>query len=187
MDDLSAPVLCLDLPVRAECELAPWINWHVRRGEPYHLSWRMVERFEPAPDVESVFVCENPAIVSEAASRLGPAARPLICTNGVPASAVGALLATLSEAEIVLQVRADFDWTGLRIVDRLLRIPGSQLWRMTVADYRACNPSEELRGTAHTPSWGEDLAAVMTSTGLAAFEEGLVDQLIQDLNSTLVR
>ncbi len=181
VDDLSGPVLCLNLPADEQCELAPWIDWHVCRGEPYFLSWRMVRRFEPASGIGSVFVCENPAVVSEAASRLGTRAQPLVCTQGMPVSALQTLLTKLSNAGTALRVRADFDWTGLRIVDRLLQLRGAQDWRMTLSDYQACNPSQELKGTPFTPTWGSDLAGAMESKGLAAYEEELMGHLIGDL------
>ena len=181
LDDLSAPALCLNLPVAEASEQAPWIRWHLERGEPFYLSWRLVRCFVPAPDTGAVYVCENPAVVSEAANRLGAHSRPLVCLNGQPSAPVKTLLRRLTGRGIPLHLRADFDWTGLRIVDQLYDPRSTRIWRMTVADYQACKPSQPLTGSPHIPVWGTALAADLQSAGLAAYEEELIDSLITDL------
>jgi uncharacterized protein (TIGR02679 family) len=181
LDDLSAPVLCLNLRPAPGSECAAWIDWHLVRGEPFYLTWRQVRDFDPDPAMSAVHVCENPAIVSEAAKRLGSDCRPLVCLNGVPSSPVRRLLKRLGKEGISLLLRADFDWTGLRIIDGLYDPTRDRLWRMSPDDYDACQASQSLSGTHIHPSWGRDLGAAMEANGLAGYEENLTDQLLEDL------
>lgn len=179
IDDLSAPVLCLNLPAMD----LPWITWHCENGEPYFLPLRQHRSFQPAPGIEKIYVCENPAIVSEAAIRLGPNSHPLICTNGIPNSTVKALLTTLAAANIPLHIRADFDWPGIRIVDDLCTIlPSATPWRMTPTDYQNCGATRPLTGTSPAAtSTMPELVTAMTKHGLAAYEENLIETLEVDL------
>ncbi|MCF6313822.1 MAG: TIGR02679 family protein [Verrucomicrobiales bacterium] len=181
VDDLSAPVLCLNLRATSGSDAAPWIDWHVARGEPFFLPWRQVRGFDPDPEMGTVFVCENPAIVSEAATRLGSHSRPLICTNGIPSTTVKFLLKRLAERSLALRLRADFDWAGIKIIDQLHISGHSELWRMTAEDYRRGKPSQALTGKPHTPTWLGDLGKVMKKSGMAVYEEELIDFLITDL------
>ncbi len=61
----------------------------------------------PCEKMKEVFVCENPAIVSEAANRLEVNSRPLICLNGMPASTARTMLDLLATAGITIHLRAD--------------------------------------------------------------------------------
>lgn len=178
IDDLSAPALCHNLPAAN----LPWIAWHCENGEPYFLPWRQIRDFRPAPDIAKVFICENPAIVSEAATRIGRDSHPLICTNGIPNSTLKALLETLAAARIPLHIRADFDWPGVRIVDDLCGSAATAIpWRMTPADYRSCGATRPLTGSPPSATSQPELVAAMNACGLAAYEEDLMDHLIADL------
>jgi uncharacterized protein (TIGR02679 family) len=181
LDDLSAPVLCLNLRPTPGCACVGWIDWHVARGEPFYLTWRQVREFVPDPGMDAVHVCENPAVVSEAANRLGADCRPLVCLNGVPGSPAQRLLARIAEAGISRHLRADFDWTGLRIVDGVLDSARDRLWRMTPDDYHACRASQPLAGSPVHPAWAGDLSAAMETAGLAGYEEDIIERLLVDL------
>ena len=182
LDDLSAPVLCLNLRPAPGCACAGWIDWHVARGEPFYLTWRQVREFLPDRGMDAVHVCENPAVVSEAANRLGADCRPLVCFNGVPGSPAQRLLARMAEAGICRHLRADFDWTGLRIVDGVFDSARDRLWRMTADDYHACRASQPLTGVPTHPAWARDLSAAMMTAGLAGYEEDIIERLLLDLS-----
>ena len=183
IDDLSAPVLCLNLPAAEGSHLAPWIDWHVARGEPFYLTWRHLQKFTPAPETPAVYVCENPAIVSEAARRPGARCKPLICLNGLPSAGVKMLLRKLSRAGIELHLRADFDWAGLSFIHQLISLEGARPWRMSAVDYQRCNPTQALKGDPFCPKWAKDLSDAMLQTGLAAYEEEIADLLLNDLEN----
>ncbi len=89
-----------------------------------------------------------------------------------------------SSCSIPLKLRADFDWAGLRILDRFYdpSSPRLSLWRMTAADYRSCHATQALTGTPHRPTWAGELTEAMKSNDLAAYEEELIDVLIADLD-----
>ncbi len=182
IDDLSAPVLCLNLRAEPGTEMAPWIDWHVTRGEPFYLTWRQVRRFVPWDGTEKVFVCENPSVVSEATHRLGPRSRPLLCLNGLPSASVKALVRSLVNRAVDVSIRADFDWAGLRFIDQMRRGCGvMKLWRMKAQDYADCSPSQRLKGEPFAPNWAGDLPQMMREEGMAVFEEEMIDLLIKDL------
>lgn len=184
VDDLSAPVLCLNLPPAPESDPAPWIDWHLERGEPFYLSWRQAREFTIRDKCGPVFVCENPAVVSEAARRLGRQSAPLVCFYGVPSGAVRVLLRRLIETGIELRMSADFDWAGLRILDPWISgFPETRPWRMSATDYRCCHPVKPLAGIPFRPFWARDLVEGLDRTGLAAFEEERIDSLLADLSS----
>lgn len=181
VDDLSAPALCLNLPAQPGCPPEPWIAWHVERGEPFCLTWRQLAEFSPAWGMGEVFVCENPAIVSEAAARLGTNSRPLICLNGQPSSTVRSLLGKLADANIPLRIRADFDWAGIGILAGLAKRLAFSPWRMSRADYLRCSASVPLGAGPIVSGCMADLATAMNTRGLAAYEEDLIELLIADL------
>ena len=92
IDDLSAPVLTFNLRAALGSALEQVLGLHRQQGQPAFLTYRQLQSgasFEPLdPAMHVVFVCENPSVVSAAARELGPRCRPLVCTNGQPASAV---------------------------------------------------------------------------------------------------
>ena len=132
--------------------------------------------------MRTVFICENPSIVSAAAREIGTLCRPLVCTNGQPTSTVHLLLSQLRIAGADLLCHADFDWAGLRIVDQLVREHRAIPWRMSVEDYRATPGTVPLDPKPFTASWSPDLSNALRTHGHAVFEEQLVRFLLNDLS-----
>jgi len=184
VDDLSAPVLCLNVAAAPGCDAAGWIDWHRHRGQPFHLAWRQIKTFAPDPAMPAVFVCENPAVVSEAANRLGPGSHALICLNGRPNAAVKALLASVAAAGVPLHVRADFDWAGMRILSEVHDPERTRLWRMDPETYAACQAGQSLTGVPYIRPWNAALATAMKAAGHAGYEEEVIEVLLQDLSSS---
>lgn len=126
-DGVSARTLVLNLPLTGG---GPAAQLAAIEGEPVWLTLRALRQsFRLADGVEEVFVCENPAIVEAAADRFGAASRPLVCTFGNPDLATNTLLEGIAP-QTRLRIRADGDRVGWQIVERLLRLPGAQPWRM---------------------------------------------------------
>lgn len=192
LDDLSAPALVFNLAARPGSGLAGILDPHLAANLPAWMSLRHLRRgsgdFAPLPEsMKIVFVCENPNIVSRATTALGSTCRPLVCTNGVPSTAVMHLLRQLHEAGAQFHAHADFDWAGLRIVDRLVRELRAAPWRMTRDAYESAPASVRLTGRPCEPAWASSLVAAMNQRGRALFEERIAEQLIADLRGGSIR
>jgi hypothetical protein len=97
--------------------------------------------------VHTVFVCENPSVVVEAANQLGDHSAPLICTSGRPSCATRRLLTDLHRDGVRIILCADDDPAGQNIVGSLRSLlPDAELWRYTprlTADAEAAPQYEE--------------------------------------------
>lgn len=140
-----------------------------------------------------IFVTENPSVVTAAdlvatASNGGRQIR-LLCTVGTPSAREIEAVARLAAAGWQIAVRADFDEAGLAHVDALLRgVPAARPWRMGARDYLAsladANAADQvaLRATVLPDTdWDPALRQAMSERGLAAYEETLIDLLLEDL------
>ena len=185
IDDLSAPVLVFNLRATTGSALEAVLTLHRQQGQPAFLTYRQLQtgaNFGPLhPEMRIIYICENPSVVSAAARELGPRCRPLICTNGQPASAVRLLLAQLRQAGVELRCHADFDWAGLRIVDQLVRDQAAIPWRMEPADYRSQSGTVSLDPQSFVSEWSPELADALRAEGKAVFEEQVILSLLCDL------
>lgn len=126
-DAVSSQVLVLNVPLVGEAPAVAWCR--ATPGEPTWLTLRSLSGGFALDAPRDVFVCENPSVVEAAATRLGAACPPLVCTFGRPTSAAWTLLRGLRDAR--LHVRADGDAAGRSIVSALLAaLPDAVLWRM---------------------------------------------------------
>jgi len=86
-----------------------------------------------------------------------------------------------------LRFRADFDWAGVRIGNRLAQEPGAVPWRFGAADYLGALEdvarAVALDGAPVHASWDPALTGAMQRCGRALFEEQLVDVLLGDLSA----
>lgn len=142
-----------------------------------------------------VFVTENPSVATAAADLADTltAEKPhirLLCTVGTPSAREIDAIARLSRAGWNIAVRADFDEAGIRHVSAILEgVPGAMPWRMSAHDYLVSltRPSETVALTdgSRLPltSWDPELIAAMASRGLAAYEESIMDELLEDLSN----
>jgi len=186
VDRLSAPALTFQLCAAAEHPLGGILESHAGAGWPAFVPYQALageNPFLPRPaGLDAVFVVENPALIEAAVSRLGSLCRPLVCTEGIPKSSVRRLLALLVEAGIKVRARADFDWTGLRIVDGLIRDFGAEPWRMDAETYGSGPDGVPLgEGSGVEAVWGGELAGAMQERGVAVYEETLAEVLLADL------
>lgn len=139
VNELAAPVLCLNLPASGNAVAANVARAAAASGDPVHLTLRMLLRDPPAWDVsgQRVYICENPSILSIAADRLGVDCSPLICTNGMPAAAQQTLLRQLVACGASVAYHGDFDWAGIRIGNFVMRELQASAWRFSARDYEA--------------------------------------------------
>jgi uncharacterized protein (TIGR02679 family) len=128
-DEVSVTVLILGLPLDGDAPAAQLSRTAAHLGEPVWLTARSLRgSWNPAAEVATVRVCENPAIVEAAADQLSGQSLPLVCTYGLPSSAVWRLLGGLSAAGVRLLVTADRDDAGRGFLQQMLRLPEAQEW-----------------------------------------------------------
>lgn len=173
-DDLSCDVLVLNLP-----------GWP---AEPLRLTLRQVGRWtSPPSDGQWVSVCENPAVLAAAAAdHLDDRSPPVVCLDGMPSTAALVALDGLVAAGHRVRYHGDFDWRGLAIADVLFRkVPSSVPWRYDACAYRRARHgglgTVPLAGRIAASPWDPDLALVMAASGVAVYEEQVVDELVDDL------
>jgi len=186
VNELAAPVLCLNLPATGDAVAATVARAAHASGEPIHLTLRMLLRDPAAWNVSGrrVYVCENPSILSIAADQLGADSAPLICTNGMPAAAQQTLLRQVVARGASLMYHGDFDWAGVRIGNFVMRELQASAWRFSAADYAAaCTGSTGAlpEGERIDAVWDAQLSAEMSSQHKAIHEESVADTLIADL------
>ncbi|MFB4267899.1 TIGR02679 family protein [Nonomuraea sp. GTA35] len=183
LDDLASQVLVLNLRTRGGTVVSRWLNDAAAHGIPFRLTLQQQVEYEIVPDVEEIYVCENPAVLRAAAAELGTASAALVCTEGIPSAACHKLLTGCSRP----RWRADFDWTGLRILASARLRHGAVPWRMGAADYSAgleLGESTPLTGSPAVSPWDPALAGRMAAVGRAVMEERLIPALLSDLTRT---
>ncbi len=183
---ITSTALVLNLNADGNGATASIIDTAAGNGEPLYLTLRQLLRDPPSwtPGEIPVSICENPAIVAEAASALGPNCTPLICTRGQPSAAVTTLLTQLTAAGARLRYHGDFDWPGIRIANGIINRHGAVPWRMGLADYlEAADSGKALSASPVVAEWDPDLTSVMRSRGQVIEEERVIQFLLADLRS----
>ena len=184
-DELSAPVLTLNLRGDGHTLTDRALRLHAAAGEPYRVTTRQLLREPPtfalATAAPSVYVCENPTVVAAAACRLGATGAPLICIEGQPRTAARVLLGLLTVAGVRLVYHGDFDWAGVQIANVVMRRHGAAPWRFSSADYRTARGGRPLHGDPVAAAWDRDLQPAMLEMGRAVHEEEVLDVLLGDL------
>jgi uncharacterized protein (TIGR02679 family) len=181
LDQVNSSVLTCMLPGRPGSVLAA-AEFH---SQPLRITHRMLDSdFGLDVDaVDRVWVCENPTIVVLAADLLGPDCRPMICTDGMPASVTSRLLAHLRSHGCELLVHADLDVGGIAIVNHLINRLDATPWRMSVRDYTEAlaGPTTDLVGAVGSTPWDPNLAVAMQRHCRAVHEEAISSRLLNDL------
>ena len=178
---VTSTVLVLNLPTAGDSASARIIDVATRAGQPVWLTLRQLVQ-EPAQwpvDGCRIHVCENPAVVAEAADRLGARCAPLVCTCGQPSAAVNHLLACLRDAGAEFAYHGDFDWPGLRIANSVMRRFDARPWRYDAAAYRAAAAAGgmPLAGASVEASWDRALTTAMCEIRVAVPEERVLETL----------
>ncbi len=183
--DITSTVLVHRLPATGDTATARALEAHSAAAEPLYLTLRQLLREPPQWDVDGriVHVCENPAVVSEAAERLGTDCAPLVATWGRPRAAVWVLLEQLRDAGAKLLFRADFDWTGIAIANAVIQRLGARPWRMDTAtlESHAAVSNRPLTGRPVAACWDDTLQDALQRRGCALHEEQLLEALLEDL------
>ncbi|MFG2038919.1 TIGR02679 domain-containing protein [Dactylosporangium sp. NPDC048998] len=178
-DDLASQVLVLNVPAGGGL-LGSWLTDAAAARVPVRVTLHQLRLAPITLTCTEVFVCENPAVLRAA---VAATSRPLICTEGVPSTAVHALLRAAGP-DTVIRWRNDFDWTGVRLTGAALaRYPTAVPWRMDAATYAAHAASGvRLSGTSTATPWEPALADMMIRSGRAVMEERILPLLLHDLS-----
>jgi uncharacterized protein (TIGR02679 family) len=199
VDDVSSDVLVLNVRPVGESALARWLCEAADLGEPFRITLRQLERadlsFTARAFGESragsrvpVSVCENPAIVMDAAIRLGRESLPLLCTEGVPSDAFWNIANSIAESGSPIRVHADFDASGCTIAGSVIERIGATPWRFYSRNYEAALMAlgdrfslPRSKGTPPKTPWDPKLGRAIARDTRAVFEELLVNELLADL------
>lgn len=178
-DDLASQVLVLNVPADGGL-LGSWLTDAAAARVPVRVTLHQLRLAPLTLTCRELFVCENPAVLRAAVTGTS---RPLICTEGVPSTAVHTLLRAAGR-DTVIHWRNDFDWAGVRLTGAALaRYPNAVPWRMDTATYTAdAAGGLALIGTPTETPWEPTLAAAMVRTGRAVMEERLLPLLLRDLS-----
>jgi uncharacterized protein (TIGR02679 family) len=185
-DELSAPVLVLNLRASDDQPASRALAAYADAGEPTFLSIRQLLRAPPRFTPENVgpvvYVCENPSVVAAAANRLGARGLPLVCVEGQPRTATRLLLNRLTSAGIRLMYHGDFDWAGIQIANTIIARHNAAPWRLRADDYlEAATRFLTLSGTPVAASWDNELMPAMLSNGRVVHEEQVIEAILIDL------
>jgi uncharacterized protein (TIGR02679 family) len=185
-DELSAPVLVLNLRASDDGPTSCALRLYADAGEPTFLSIRQLIRtpltFSREVVGSVVYICENPSVVASVANRLGNQTAPLVCIEGQPRTATRLLLNSLQRAGVRLVYHGDFDWPGIQIANTILSRHNAEPWRMSANDYRtSAIHSLALSGLPVAASWDSNLMPAMRELGRAIHEEQVMETLITDL------
>lgn len=181
LDQVNTSALTYMLPGRPGSILAAAES----HCQPLRITHRMLDS-DLGLDVaalDRVWVCENPTIVVLAADRLGQHCRPVICTDGMPASVTSRLLALLRSHGCELLVHADLDAGGIAIVNHLINRLGATPWRMTEGDYieALSGRTAELVSAVGSTPWDAQLAVLMRRHRRVVHEEAIAASLLSDI------
>lgn len=183
-DELSCDVLVYGLHMTGN-DTARALDALASMGEPVRLTLRQLERTRPRFVARQALVCENPAVVAEAADRFGDAGPTLVCTDGVPNSAAMLVLTSLAEQGARVDFHTDFDWGGLRIGNLLASRVGALPWHLGESDYldavEKLNVTVPLTGRPVTAAWDHSLHEVMAARGIVIYEEQLIEAILENL------
>lgn len=187
-DELSSTVLVLNLPAVGDSLTDRLLQEHQRCGLPARLTFRHLRLYPPTlcpasdGDNSTIYVCENPSIIAEAANRLGADCPPMVCVEGYPSLACWMLLEQLCSRGFQLAYHGDFDWGGIRIANKLYATFGFVPWRFTSDSHRIRSQHHrKLRPPESEAQWDRLLSDTMRRAGVSVEEESAIDELLSDL------
>ncbi len=185
-DDLSSQVLVLNVRAGGE-RLGSWLTEAAEAGEPFRVTLHQLSVMSILPLAIDLYVCQNAAVVQAAASQLGAASAPLVCTEGEPSVACRRLLQTAIATGTRIHWHSDVDWAGLRQTTAAISRLGATPWVMSAGDYEAAagTCSEPLRGPAAESPWDPRLAELMHAHGRAVTEDRQLPSLLAGLAGRL--
>lgn len=191
-DELSCDVLTLGLEPASKGDTSP-LHAMKADGQPMRLTLRHIATGQMSVTPGTVFVCENPVVVAEAADVLGRSSPPIVCTEGIPNTAALLLLEQMSNSDCAFVFHGDFDWGGARIFNHVRRKLEEHVrpWRFGRDDYVQAldrlDAFSKLESNPVATEWDPSLREAMIDRGRAVFEEQVLDELMNDLHAAAGR
>jgi uncharacterized protein (TIGR02679 family) len=186
LDDLASRALVLNMPA-AGLGLAEWLTSAAGLGVPFYVTLHQLMTMPLRIPATLVRVCENPAVLRQAAAELGARSGSLLCTEGRPSAAFSQLASAVVAGGGELRYHGDFDWPGISIATWVMTRHGARPWRMAASDYREGVSSGAeyvpLAGNPQATPWDPGLRDAMTASGRAVYEENVSAPLIGDLRT----
>jgi uncharacterized protein (TIGR02679 family) len=185
VDDLASCVLVLNLSAGG-AGLGEWLTGAAAFGTPFRVTLHQLLTHVIHLSHPVVHVCENPAVLREAAEALGPASPPLICAEGRPSTAFHRLAGAITAGGGRLRYHGDFDWPGVDIAAMMISRHGAVPWRLSAGDYveaagRRRDDEMAMKGGARPTPWDPGLGQEMARLRRPVFEETVADLLLSDL------
>jgi uncharacterized protein (TIGR02679 family) len=184
VDDLASRVLVLNLTAGG-MGLGEWLTGAASFGTPFYVTLHQLVTHPIQLDHLVVHVCENPAVLRDAAEELGSRCPPLLCTEGQPSTAFHRLARKIIDSGGALRYHGDFDWPGMDMAAAMISRHGAMPWRLTAADYVEAVEREagqmKLEGGQRPTPWDPGLGQTMALVGRPIFEETVADLLLSDL------
>jgi uncharacterized protein (TIGR02679 family) len=183
---ITSQVLVLNLAVAGKSYSAQILNQAKHHGQPLWLTLRQLVLDTPPWQLEqrTVYVCENPAIIAEAAEHLGANCPPMVCSYGQSGAAFNYLLQHLQDAGARLVYHGDYDWPGITIANSIMQRFAVKPWLFDETAYRLGAKHGKLRldGKLVNARWDSKLSLAMGEIGLAVPEELVLTQLLDSLS-----
>lgn len=185
-DMVSSFVYCRNIRLYDSNGEHPAYRAFLERNEAFTLNIGNLTAIEGAAAVnDTVYIVENPAVFTALAQRTKEIS--LICTAGQPKGACISLLKLLGD--IGMYYSGDFDLGGIRIAERLFGMFQNMIpWRFGPEDYSSALSDRKLTESVirsldrvQDPRLTET-ARLMIATGLAGYQENILELLVQDLN-----
>lgn len=185
VDELSSWVLTVGLTGGTESPTARALAALAEAGQPTMLTYRQLVTDAVGRVPAVVYVCENPAVVAEAADRLGIHSAPLVCLGGQPGAAAVRLLTRLADSGAELRYHGDFDAGGMAIARTLSRHVPWRPWHFAAADYldavASLSDLPSFSGVIRETPWSTELAVALAQHRLRVEEESVLELLLSDL------
>lgn len=171
------------------------VGWGQFKQLPVVLPLYTVERLTPPlPQIPVLYIVENPSIfgtlIDEWASRGQAVPFPMLCTSGQPSLAALRLMDYAVKDSAQIYYSGDFDVKGLEMASLLFKRYGKHFipWCMDTKTYASIEARNLLDFSEREKwllsrmqlEWEEDLISTLLEKGGKAFQEQIVDQLVED-------
>lgn len=193
-DNVSSMVHVYGLRLQMATGWHPAYDAFCRSGEPYVLTMENLRRIVGVQAVGSrVYIVENEMVFSYLLDNVKEEKITILCTSGQLRTAALEVIALILATDAEVYYSGDIDPEGIGIADRLWQKFGNRIhiWRMSPADYKKGISEEKVEEISmsrlrniHNPELKE-IAECVRKKGKAAYQENILDDLLEDIRFQL--